>query len=95
MGQITFSRKNTACHMLIFVDGKQVGYIHACYGRQVRCPECGNLETDYTKATSYGLSIVGRCWRKGQLVPPGQGGYSEFGARRLKDVKAKAVEVLS
>ena len=95
MKKITFSRKDTARHMLVYVGGMRVGYIHACYGKLVTCPTCKHVSTDYTKATSYALCIDGRCWCKGQLVPEGEGGNASWGTRKLRDVRAKAVEVLS
>lgn len=95
MMKMMFDRKWAGMILIKDEAGEVLGEItHQIRDRKKpACPTCGHQKTE-TVVVGFGLSIKGRCFGSDdELVPKGRGGYSGVNIKRLKDAKAKAVEL--
>ncbi len=94
---IIFDRKWAGMILIKNGAGEVLGEITHWYRQRKRpaCPTCGHSKTERV-VRGYGLAIKGRLFGSDDnLVPKGRGGYSGMNIKRLKDAKAKAIEILS
>ena len=95
--KITFDRKWAGMILIKDEAGEVVGEITHRYREREKpaCETCGHRKTERV-VRGFGLQINGRCFGPGdELRPKGHGGYSGMNVKRLKDAKAKAVELLA
>ncbi len=96
---ITFSKRSPNGYFRVYADGEEVGEIYPTITSTLyRCPCCEQTASKNKRTSGYALSVPGMLWNnKGVAIRRGEPGYggSNFWTRRLRDVKAKAIEVLS
>lgn len=94
---ITFDRKWAGMILIKDEAGEILGEITHWYRERKKpaCETCGHIKTERV-VRGYGLAIKGRLFgNDDEMVPKGRGGYSGVNIKRLKDAKARAVELLA
>lgn len=94
---LIFDRKWAGWILIKDEDGETLGEITHWYRerKKAACVTCGHQETERV-VRGYGLRITGRLFgQNDELVPKGRGGYSGVNSKRLKDAKARAMELLA